>query len=208
MVARLTGIVTAWVLTVCLVGCGNSDSPKPNLKPDTNGPETRTTLKPVVGDTATTAGGQAVQDVDAGTPADETQAADETEPADADSKWADHTQKLPFIIGYEIGLAEAKAKDKPLMLFVTTTWCGWCKKHAEENFNDDSVKALLDKFVLVIVDGDTEPDALTKLGATEGFPHLIFQSTSGEKLGEQVGYSPVDEFKKVVEDALAKAGKA
>jgi len=127
---------------------------------------------------------------------------------DEGAKWADHTQQLSFVIGYEKGLAEAKAQDKPLMLFVTTTWCGWCKKHAEENFNDASVKDLLDQFVLVIVDGDTEPDALTKLGATNGFPHLIFQTVSGEKLGEQVGYAPVDEFKKVVEDALAKAHSA
>ncbi|HUY33611.1 MAG TPA: thioredoxin family protein [Pirellulales bacterium] len=127
---------------------------------------------------------------------------------DEDSKWADHTQHLPFIIGYEKGLAEAKARNKPMMLFVTTTWCGWCKKLAEENFNDSTVKKLLDNFVLVIVDGDTEPDALTKLGATEGFPHLIFQSNSGEKLGEHVGYLPLADFKKVVEGALAKAGNA
>ena len=46
----------------------------------------------------------------------------------------------------------------------------------QENFGDETVKSLLDKFVLVIVDGDTEPEALAALEAKQGFPHLIFQS--------------------------------
>ena len=29
------------------------------------------------------------------------------------------------------------------MFFVTTTWCGWCKKLARENFRDPEVKKLL-----------------------------------------------------------------
>jgi thiol:disulfide interchange protein len=132
----------------------------------------------------------------------------ESEPLPEDPKWAAHSQHLPFTIGYDNGLAKARVKNKPLMLFVTTTWCGWCKKHAQENFNDEAVKALLDKFVLVIVDGDTERDALAKLGATRGFPHFIFQSSTGERLAEQLGYAPVNAFKKVVEDALAKSGQA
>jgi thiol:disulfide interchange protein len=125
--------------------------------------------------------------------------------SDEASKWADHTLHLPFIIGYEEGLSEAKAQKKPMMLFVTTTWCGWCKKLAEENFNDPRVKELLSQFVLVIVDGDTEKEVTAKLGV-DGYPHLVFQSSSGQKLGEQQGYAPVAEFTKVVEAALAKAG--
>jgi formylglycine-generating enzyme required for sulfatase activity len=139
---------------------------------------------------------------------DSSTAAVERDSLGEDSKWAEQTQHLPFVISYEQGLAEAKAKNKPLMFFVTTTSCGWCKKHAQENFNDDTVKSLLDNFVLVIVDGDTEPEALAALDAKRGFPLLIFQSAAGEKLAEQVGYAPVDVFTKVIEDALAKAGSA
>lgn len=123
-------------------------------------------------------------------------------------EWNDHTQHLPFILGYENGMAAAKAANKPAMLFVTTTWCGWCTKLADESFTDPEIKKLLDNFVLVIVDGDTEQKALQTLGADEGFPHVIFQSSSGTKLGEQVGYAPAPEFKQVVQDALDKSGKA
>jgi thioredoxin-related protein len=58
-------------------------------------------------------------------------------------KWGDHTQDLPFVIGYEKGLELARSHDKPAMMFVTTTWCGWCKRLALENFNDSEVQRLL-----------------------------------------------------------------
>ena len=40
----------------------------------------------------------------------------------AEKDWSHHKGKLPFIIGYEKGLAEAKFSGRPMMLFFTTTW--------------------------------------------------------------------------------------
>jgi thiol-disulfide isomerase/thioredoxin len=120
-------------------------------------------------------------------------------------EWQSHTQGLPFVFGYDKGLAQAKEQNKPAMLFVTTTWCGWCKKLAGESFNDSETKQLLtENFVLVIVDGDTEKDAVTKLGV-EGFPHVIFTSSAGDTLEEQRGYAPTKEFRAVAEKALKQA---
>ena len=79
--------------------------------------------------------------------------------------WDDHTQGLPFEVGYDRGMKAASNQNKPAMVFVTTTWCGWCKKLANENFNDSEVKQLLTNFVCVIVDGDVETAAAKKLGA-------------------------------------------
>jgi thioredoxin-related protein len=118
--------------------------------------------------------------------------------------WADHTQGLPFVMGYDEGMKAAAAENKPVMMFVTTTWCGWCKKLAAENFNEPEVKELLTKFVCVIVDGDVETAAAKKLGAN-GYPHIVFLSAKGEKLAEQPGYASVDEFKPLVQAALKKA---
>jgi thioredoxin-related protein len=118
--------------------------------------------------------------------------------------WDDHTQGLPFEVGYNQGMKAAAAQHKPAMMFVTTTWCGWCKKLADENFNDAEVKELLTHFVCVIVDGDEETTAAQKLGA-DGYPHIVFLSAKGEKLGEFSGYGTIAEFKPVVQKALAKA---
>lgn len=118
--------------------------------------------------------------------------------------WNEHTQGLTFVVGYEAGMAKAKAENKPAMLFVTATWCGWCKKLANESFNDPEVRQLLDKFVLVIVDLDTEQKIAEQLGV-QGVPFIVFESPEGRKLAVNEGYVPVPEFKAAVEHALAQA---
>jgi thioredoxin-related protein len=116
--------------------------------------------------------------------------------------WDDHTQGLPFVFGYEQGMEQARAQGKPAMLFMTTTWCGWCKKLAHESFNDPEIKRLLtENFVCVIVDGDTESAAKSKLGV-RGYPHVVFQSADGKKLAEQQGYTSASNFRAVIERAL------
>ncbi|GIW92351.1 MAG: hypothetical protein KatS3mg110_0392 [Pirellulaceae bacterium] len=124
--------------------------------------------------------------------------------SDSDS-WDHHTQGLPFVFGYEKGLAEAKAQQKPAMLFVTTTWCGWCKKLAKESFRDEEIRRLLtDHFVCVIVDGDTEKQAVGQLNV-RGYPHVIFVDSEGHRVSECRGYVPKEEFKKIVEKAIQRA---
>lgn len=115
--------------------------------------------------------------------------------------WNEHTQGLTFVVGYDAGLAKAKAENKPVMLFVTATWCGWCKKLANESFNDPEVRQLLDQFVLVIVDLDTEGQVAEKLGV-QGVPYIVFESPDGRKLSVTEGYKPVPEFKADIEHAL------
>jgi len=115
--------------------------------------------------------------------------------------WNEHTQGLTFVVGYDAGLAKAKAEDKPVMLFVTATWCGWCKKLANESFNDPEIRQLLDKFVLVIVDLDTEGEVAEKLGV-QGVPYIVFESPTGQKLSVTEGYKPAPEFKADIEHAL------
>ncbi|MGO8751866.1 MAG: thioredoxin family protein [Thermoguttaceae bacterium] len=125
-----------------------------------------------------------------------------TPPAD---KWADHTQGLPFVVGYDQGRAAAAAQGKPAMMFITTTWCGWCKKLANESFNNPEIRDLLANFVCVIVDGDTESDAMRQLGAGGSFPQIVFVSPHGKILGGCLGYVPSEKFKSITEEALRQA---
>jgi thioredoxin-related protein len=116
--------------------------------------------------------------------------------------WNSHTQGLPFVFGYEEGMAKAKSEGKPAMLFVTTTWCGWCKKLANESFRDPEIRDLLIKnFVCVLVDGDTEVSAKQKLGV-RGYPHVVFVSANGVRLQECIGYVPSEKFLSLVRSAL------
>lgn len=117
--------------------------------------------------------------------------------------WADHMQGLPFVVGYEAGLEQARSEAKPAMMFVTTTGCGACKAMAADCFTDPEIRKLLGNFVCVIVDGDKEGDALLQLNATQGYPTIVFLSPNGREIGRCLGYTPPDEFKAVIESALA-----
>ncbi len=125
-------------------------------------------------------------------------------PTASGDKWADHTQGLPFVIGYEAGMAKAQAEKKPVMLFFTTTWCPPCKQLASTDLADAENQKLLEPFVLVIVDGDQDRGALEKYGVN-GFPHILFQNFDGTPLAELNGYHP-GQFREQLEQAVARLG--
>ncbi|GEM_PF-1949044 len=107
--------------------------------------------------------------------------------------WSAHLGKLPFTVGYAKGMEKAKADKKPVLLFITTTWCGWCKKLAEDTFSNEEVVKALSGFTPVLVDGDVDKDACEKFGA-EGYPALRFLDAEGTLLGSSDGYSAPEEF--------------
>jgi hypothetical protein len=120
-------------------------------------------------------------------------------------QWQEHTQGLPFVIGYGRGLEMARAEHKPAMMFVTTISCVYCKKLAVEDFNDPATRELLANFVCVIVDGQSEWEAVRELGATQGVPYIVFLSADGQKLDDCLGYRPPEQFRAIVQRALQKA---
>ncbi len=116
--------------------------------------------------------------------------------------WSEHTHGLPFVVGYERGVKAAEESGKPTLFFVTTTWCGWCKRLARDNFDDPSIRPLLEQFTLVLVDGDTEHAASRKLNPSGGVPHIVIQSPDGEVVQEITGYRPPDEFRELLQQAV------
>jgi len=135
-------------------------------------------------------------------PANTDAANTDAEHAEVDAKWAHHTQGLHFTVGYETGLAKAKAAKKPALIFVTTTWCGYCKKLAGESFVDEEVQKRLDRFELVLVDGDEETDVCRELGV-KGYPNIILKHEDGRTVGRVGGYVPKEQFIQIIDDALA-----
>lgn len=186
---------TTWVfgaVVLCIAGC----SPHPN------GIDVRTARDNVAegGAPNPPSGGMGTD-----TAATGESAADAVGDQESSREWDSHTQGLPFVFGYEQGMAQARQTGKPAMLFVTTTWCGWCKKLAKESFRDGEIRSLLTKhFVCVIVDGDRETVAKRKYGV-RGYPHVIFVTPDGNKLGECRGYVPADQFRRIVRGAINRA---
>src|SRR5262249_29753869 len=124
----------------------------------------------------------------------------------ADAVWSREMGGVPFVVGYDKGLAAAKASGKPPMYFFTATWCGWCKKLADESFSDADVVRALSAFTPVLVDGDAERSVCARFGV-EGYPTVVFADAGGNALRRVDGYVPRDRFLAAAGDAASAAGK-
>src|ERR1700730_6131657 len=85
-------------------------------------------------------------------------------------------------------LAEAKAKNKPILLSVGYAACHWCHVMAHESFEDEATARVMnDLFVNIKVDREERPDidqiymtALHHLGEHGGWPLTMFLTPEGE----------------------------
>ncbi|MDR0993718.1 MAG: thioredoxin family protein [Verrucomicrobiota bacterium] len=98
-------------------------------------------------------------------------------------------------------LVEAKAKDRPLLLFFTgSDWCGWCQLLNKEVFdteafedyaNSSLVSVMLDfpQKTRLPAEQVEQNERLAKRYEVRGFPTIHLFSPDGEWIG-QLGYQP------------------
>ena len=48
-------------------------------------------------------------------------------------------QDFPWRTDAKLAFEEAKVQKKPVMIYFTTTWCGWCKIMEQQTFSKPSV---------------------------------------------------------------------
>ncbi len=89
---------------------------------------------------------------------------------------------VTWTMDYEAGLARAKSTGRPVMLFFTADWCGYCTLIRKEVFAREDVGRAADKLVNIWLDVDKERD-LARDYRIRGVPSLIFLSPQGEPLG-------------------------
>jgi uncharacterized protein YyaL (SSP411 family) len=85
-------------------------------------------------------------------------------------------------------LAEAKSKNKPILLSVGYAACHWCHVMAHESFEDDATAGVMNElFVNIKVDREERPDidqiymaALHHMGEHGGWPLTMFLTPDGE----------------------------
>lgn len=88
--------------------------------------------------------------------------------------------------------AEAQKRQRPVLVLVSASWCGWCHKLKAEMQNAGTA-AELTNWVLAELDGDDLPAAADRW-AIRGLPALRGVSASGRLLGAQDGYAPSDKL--------------
>jgi thiol:disulfide interchange protein len=88
----------------------------------------------------------------------------------------------------------ASRRGTLLLVDFTTDWCGWCRKLEREVYPDPAVAGQLARVVYVRVDAEREGSALAERYGVDGFPTLLFLTSSGRVAGQIVGFLPAPEF--------------
>jgi thioredoxin-related protein len=105
-------------------------------------------------------------------------------------------EKLGYQSDYAQALALARAKNKPVMLVVVTSYCPWCRKLERRTLASKSVRRTVEKeFVAVIVDRNLQKDAFPKKFQAPRIPIVFFiDPENEEEFWESIGYVEKKEF--------------
>ena len=88
-------------------------------------------------------------------------------------------------------LEKARATGKPALLYMSTIWCGPCKRVMAELEKPDNQKMLLDSFVFQVYDAERGEGAAIAPRYTVGsYPTLLVLDGKGTMIVRQVGLDP------------------
>jgi len=92
-----------------------------------------------------------------------------------------HKDILPKAWHYELDKAQAaaKASGKPIHVVFSTVWCGPCKAMAKSVYPQDKVKAAMEKYEPLYIDGDEYPQVVKKY-KVRGYPTFLVLDAEGE----------------------------
>ena len=111
---------------------------------------------------------------------------------------------LSWAPDFNAALKTAEKEKKPVVLDVTTDWCGWSKKMDRETFAKTSVQEQLKNCVLVRLNPETseENHDIAQRYGVDGYPTMIILNHRGEALAEKSGYQDEEKCAKFLKGAL------
>jgi len=112
-------------------------------------------------------------------------------------------EKIPWVEDQDLALAESANRDKPTVLVLYASWCGWSKKLLTETMEDPRIKAMKDRFVWAKIDSDLDKEAGKRYGQ-EGFPMIVLLDPKGEVVAKIDGYRDAGALAEELDKALGK----
>jgi thioredoxin-like negative regulator of GroEL len=91
-------------------------------------------------------------------------------------------------------LEVGKARSKPVLVYVTASWCGPCQEMKRTTLADERVALLIhSNFEAVKMDLDANQEVAARLGAT-AIPFFAIVNEEGKVVRSQMGYMSADEI--------------
>jgi transglutaminase-like putative cysteine protease/thioredoxin-related protein len=103
--------------------------------------------------------------------------------------------QLQWLKQYSDARRQAETEHKPLLIDITTDWCGWSKKMDREAFANLAVQKELRSFVLIRLNPEAsdENQKIAESFGVDGYPTLVVANSRGEEIG-QGGYMEAKEM--------------
>ena len=113
---------------------------------------------------------------------------------------------IPWRPWSEVAFAEAQARNRPILLCITTAWSQWSHPMDERAYSDDTVQYLIKTdFVPVRVDATARPD-IDRRYNRGGWPTTAFLTPEGELMAGAT-YIPVQEMRDFLVELAAEYRK-
>ena len=100
---------------------------------------------------------------------------------------------IPWRTDFAAAQKESAATHKPVMLYLTATWCGPCQSLRGTTWADTSVDKALRDYVPVKVDVDEHPDIARQYGG-DAIPRFVVIDQSGTVEKATEGALPPEDF--------------
>lgn len=95
-------------------------------------------------------------------------------------------RRIGFLTELGQGMTEAHQTGKPLLVFFTTSQCGFCRQMLEKTFQDRQIVELAERFVCVQIEADEAPQ-VCKDFHIQAFPTVQFITAEGAPLQRVLG---------------------
>ena len=92
----------------------------------------------------------------------------------------------------------AIASNKLIVVDFWAHWCGPCKKMDRDVWSEAEVKDIMDNYVPLRVDFDTQKNLITQYGV-RGIPYVVIMDANGTVLHNNLGYTNKQQTLKVLE---------
>lgn len=119
------------------------------------------------------------------------------------------TAKIHWTYNLKDGLAEAKAKHKPVMIDFMAVWCPPCRAMEDSTFSSPDVIRKAGAFIPVRIDIDKQRELAAKYNGLArkyggvGIPNILFMKEDETQLKHIVGYYTPAQLVGAMDSALA-----
>jgi thioredoxin-like negative regulator of GroEL len=103
---------------------------------------------------------------------------------------------------------EAREGEKPVLTFLYTDWCGYCRQMDSTTFTDSSViEELGDRVIWLRLNAETDEEGvrLARKFQVSGYPTLLLLDPEGDEIDRLQGFMPPERFLQSVDESIVSA---